>query len=163
MMIQQVQSIGRFSTTIAIFSGAPRFDQMAGKILHNLQTASTGEIKFVGTVGTPDQHQLEAQYPSNSVMDHDEYVITRHYNSVVQNSVLVPYRTNTIIRSYLWRRKLIKDEVIEDLQGRNVNAVITVGSYSFLKLFYSKIAEVTITNMIGISKGKPMETSHARL
>ena len=74
------QAVKSGFSTVAIISGAPRFNKLAAKIIDNLKAVSTENINFVGAIGNEHANKLEKTYLSNEVLDHDEIVIHRNYN-----------------------------------------------------------------------------------
>ena len=91
--------LNRFAfSTIALISGAPKHDAYVASIAETLKKVSSDSPSFVGVVGSPFESAFSKVYANSSVLDNEEFEVTRAYNTYhehVQDSPLIPYRTLT--------------------------------------------------------------------
>lgn len=59
----------RFSSTIALISGATKFDSQLQKIAKTLQTVSNKQVSFVGVAGSENQELFSKVYASSALLD----------------------------------------------------------------------------------------------
>ena len=97
-------NLNRFGfSSIALISGAPKYDRYLASIANTLQKASKGSVSLVGVVGSEWQSSLSKVYASSDLLDNHEFEVTRAYNSYhehIQDCPVIPYRAYTHFRNY---------------------------------------------------------------
>ena len=87
----------RFST-VALISGAPKYDHQVTQIANTLKVQTGGNIALWGVVGDQHKGNFSKVLASSSLLDDNEFEVTRAYNTydqVIQDSPFIPYRTYT--------------------------------------------------------------------
>lgn len=56
-------------STIALISGAPKYDQYVGQIASTLQKVSKGSVSLVGVVGSDLHSSFSKTYASSDLLD----------------------------------------------------------------------------------------------
>jgi len=70
----------RFST-IALISGAPKYDNQLASVAKTLKKVSKENVDFVGVAGSEYHSLFEKVYAPSSLLDNYEFEVTRAYNS----------------------------------------------------------------------------------
>lgn len=96
--------INRFGfSTIALISGAPKYDRYLASIANTLQKTSKGSVNLVGVVGSEWQSSLSKVYANSDMLDNYEFEVTRAYNTYhedIQDCRVMPYRAYTHYKNY---------------------------------------------------------------
>lgn len=90
-------------STIALISGAPKYDRYLASIANTLQQTSKGSVSLVGVVGSERQSSFSKVYASSEMLDNYEFEVTRAYNTYhedIQDSRVLPYRAYTHYKNY---------------------------------------------------------------
>lgn len=59
----------RFSTVIALISGAPKFDSQLASIANTLKKVSNNQVEFVGVCGPNESALFSKVYASSATLD----------------------------------------------------------------------------------------------
>lgn len=92
-------------STIALISGATKYDSQLASVASTLKKVSKENIEFVGVVGSEYHSLFEKVYAPSSLLDNYEFEVTRAYNSYhedLQDSAIMPYRIYTHFRNYMF-------------------------------------------------------------
>jgi hypothetical protein len=68
-------------STIALISGAPKYDRYLSSVAHTLQKTSKDSLSIVGVVGSDWQSSFSKVYASSDLLDNYEFEVTRAYNT----------------------------------------------------------------------------------
>lgn len=107
MMLRKIMRFN-FSKTIALISGAPKYDLEVSKIASTFKEVSNNEVSIVGVIGDEHSQSFSDIYASSGLLDNYEFEVTRAYNSYhedIQDCRVMPYRIYTHYRNY----KLMKE------------------------------------------------------
>lgn len=63
----------KFSSTIALISGAPKYDLQVKNIAKTLSKVSKNEVSLVGVVGSEHQSLFSKVYASSDLLDNYEF------------------------------------------------------------------------------------------
>jgi len=119
-------------STIALISGAPRYDEYTARIAATLQKVSGEKPTIVGVVGSAFESTFSKVYASSSHLDNHPFEVTRPFsynNQVIQDSWFVPYRTFTHYKNYTLMKQLEQSGFFSDVFNNKFSAVVTVNNF----------------------------------
>ena len=104
----------------------------------------------MGVIGKEYSNKLSNTYASSAITDHDEVVVTRNYNELVQDSFLCLYRSQTHYKNAQLLKVLKSSGFYQDLHFKNSPALITVGGFSLIRRVFTELNEVRSELSIGL-------------
>lgn len=131
-----------FSTTIALFSGGAQEDALANKIAQGLKKTFKGSVDFIGVPDAASTEYFSKKYARSSEFDSNPIDIHKTYLEWVQDAPITVYRTKTHYKNSVVLGKVFKGEYLNDLQAKNVSAVINVGNFAFTRRLNLKTRQV---------------------
>jgi|JI9StandDraft_1071089.scaffolds.fasta_scaffold308711_1 hypothetical protein len=132
-------------STVALISGAPRYDQYTASIANTLKKVSNGSTSLVGVIGAAENQSYGKVYASSSLLDNYEFEVTRAYNTYhesFQDAPIMPYRMYTHFCNYKLMKELEKQDFFDDVFANRISAVITVGNFSLSRRIGLKLNQV---------------------
>ena len=141
--------LNRFAfSTVALISGAPKYDQYTASIANTLKTVSKGSTSIVGVIGADENQSFGQIYASSSKLDNYEFEVTRAYNTYhesFQDAPIMPYRMYTHYCNYTLVKELEKKGFFNDVFANRISAVVTVGNFSLSRRIGLKLNQVSST------------------
>ena len=122
----------RFSTVVLI-SGAPKHDKETAHIANTLQKVSGSKVAFLGVAGDAHQSLFSKVFASSSLLDNNEFEVTRAYNTyneIIQDSPFIPYRSYTHYCNGKLMKSLNQQNFFKEVFDYKVSAIATVGNFS---------------------------------